>query len=748
MPTQPIQPTAEKPQQVAAIEIDGSKCYLLDQTLDIGPDYENLAKQRANWEKEYTLDGHTLDVLKVLTKGVKMQAPTLLEGPTAASKTSAIEYLAMVSGYKYHRINLKGQSDTSEFLGKFVPNPHAKTGEAPLMWQDGLLVRAMKDGHWVILDELNLGEPQVLEALNSVLEKHPSVTLTDNGGYKVGPGGDMEVHPNFRIFATMNPGYTGRQPLSPAFQNRWTNRFSVSAPTQAQLEAMLNHHSFGEQPAVIYQGDTYQSANTETPPQMAKVRELPQPSLKALFARLAAFHEAISFAAEKQDIGRNLDPGHIFTRRDLSTFLDYISTAESFSRHKREVRNVTTHPAEIIWEAIQLVYLNKMNDSDDLAKVKTLLIASALDEAALKELFRVKDIVNETRARAKGAAGKGKRRSKPKPSLPPGELSPEVKEIQADLERDYNRSVETLKFYDKVPNPTDPTKLITAPLPHEDAEKPGTYFYKADYNGSTETIADPADATRRIPNPAAENFIGSTFTMPTFPEVLSWLTVEQVWLYNDMKAKGLEPKLQLAPIAMTIRSMGMRIDAKRAELKINTNNTYVWDGIKESELVYEADKFEAIDEGKKLKLTGGKSKSQWIKEHNGWAIDIVATRQDLDADGDKKTKTKAKTGGGVEEVELTNAEKTHMYMEICKIEGYRGLGYETYLTAQMEALRRGKPLEKNFWTILPDSSLTDQGIIARGPWRDGYVYLNGYNADVQVVGFRFRRSVRVRRLEI
>ena len=89
-----------------------------------------------------------------------------------------------------------------------------------------------------------------------------------------------------------------------------------------------------------------------------------------------------------------------------------------------------------------------------------------------------------------------------------------------------------------------------------------------------------------------------------------------------------------------------------------------------------------------------------------------------------------------------------MYMEICKIEGYRGLGYETYLTAQMEALRRGKPLEKNFWTILPDSSLTDQGIIANGLWFVDRVRLSGYDADLQDFGFRFRRSVRVRRLEI
>ncbi len=318
-------------------------------------------------------------------------------------------------------------------------------------------------------------------------------------------------------------------------------------------------------------------------------------------------------------------------------------------------------------------------------------------------------------------------------------LPPEVREIQEDMERDYNRSVETLKFYDKLPNPSDPSKLISAPLLQEDPEKPGKYYYVADYDGRNEMITDPADATKRIPNPDAVNFVGRKFTMPTCTEVLSWLTVDQARLYNEMKSQGLEPKLQLSPIAMNIRTMGRRIDAKRAELGINKNDTFVWDGIKDNELVYEADKFEAIEGGRKLKITGGKSKSQWINEHNGWTVDIVATKEDIDADSDKKSESG---------VEFTSAEKMEKYMADSRRRGYRGLGYETYLTAQMDALRRGKPLEKLYNTALPESSLNIKDLIALGYWAGDRVLLSGSYADDQDGGFRFRRSVRVRRLEI
>lgn len=719
----PANTTPETPtKNIPAIEVDGTTCHLLDQRIPLGGAYNRLQELRKIREREYTLDVHTLTVLRALARGVNMKAPTLLEGPTAASKTSAIEYLALLTGHQYHRINLKGQTDTSEFLGKFVPNPNAKEGDAPLMWQDGLLVKAMKEGHWVILDELNLAEPQILEALNSVLEKYPAVTLTDNGGVKIGPGGDYAVHSNFRIFATMNPGYTGRQPLSPAFQNRWTNRVFVGTPMKDQLEAMLIHHTFGEQPKVTFQGEIYHGEKSEIPSHMEKVRKLAELTMKTLYSRLAEFHEAISQMAEKQEIGRSLDPGHVFTRRDLATFLDYIATAESFSRHTKETRNIETHPGEIIWEALRMVYLDKMNDQDDRKKVEKLLEKSKLDEQALKELFVIKAIITDTAGKA-GAASK------------PDEASTEVKEIQEDLEKDYQRTIETLRFYDQLPDPDNAGELISSPLLQEDSDKPGTYFYEADYDGTGE-----ADGK-------GEDFRGKKFIMPTFAEVLSWLTSDQVKLYKEMKEQGLEPRLRLTPIAMTIRSMGKRIDAKKAELEINTDDTFVLGTIKDHELIYEAEEFMAIDDGKKLGITGGQSKSQWVKEQNGWVVDIVATKEELTADEDKKTK-EIKKGKKTKTVEYTNAEKTEKYMEDAKNRGYSGLGYETYLTAQMDALREKKPLDGKTWTILPASSLKDQDTIAVGYWFDDYVLLSGDGAEYQDDVFRFRRSVRVKKLEI
>ena len=51
------------------------------------------------------------------------------------------------------------------YLGTYVSNA---TGN--LVFQEGPLVTAVRKGHWVVLDELNLAPSEVLEMLNRLLD--------------------------------------------------------------------------------------------------------------------------------------------------------------------------------------------------------------------------------------------------------------------------------------------------------------------------------------------------------------------------------------------------------------------------------------------------------------------------------------------------------------------------------------------------------------------------------------------------
>lgn len=85
----------------------------------------------------------------------------VLQGPTSSGKTSLVAYLAAQTGHTLVRINNHEQTDLQEYLGSYISN---ETGK--LVFREGALVQAVRQGHWLLLDELNLAPSQVLEALN------------------------------------------------------------------------------------------------------------------------------------------------------------------------------------------------------------------------------------------------------------------------------------------------------------------------------------------------------------------------------------------------------------------------------------------------------------------------------------------------------------------------------------------------------------------------------------------------------
>ena len=91
----------------------------------------------------------------------------LIEGPTSSGKTSAVLFLARHTGHACVRMNNHEHTDIQEYLGSYVSDQ--ETGK--LEFRDGLLVRALRRGDWIILDELDLAPTDVLEALNCLLDE-------------------------------------------------------------------------------------------------------------------------------------------------------------------------------------------------------------------------------------------------------------------------------------------------------------------------------------------------------------------------------------------------------------------------------------------------------------------------------------------------------------------------------------------------------------------------------------------------
>ncbi|KAJ5113719.1 hypothetical protein N7456_002253 [Penicillium angulare] len=158
--------------------------------------------------------------------------PVLLQGPTSAGKTSLIEYLAKVSGNKFVRINNHEHTDLQEYLGSYI-----SSDDGSLRYQEGVLVEALRNGYWIVLDELNLAPSDVLEALNRLLDDNRELFIPETQEV-------VHPHPNFMLFATQNPAglYGGRKVLSRAFRNRFLELHFDDIP-ESELEYILKERS-------------------------------------------------------------------------------------------------------------------------------------------------------------------------------------------------------------------------------------------------------------------------------------------------------------------------------------------------------------------------------------------------------------------------------------------------------------------------------------------------------------------------
>uniref|UniRef100_T1GAR6 Midasin n=1 Tax=Megaselia scalaris TaxID=36166 RepID=T1GAR6_MEGSC len=175
----------------------------------------------------YILTKSVKNNLKDLSRIVSIgRLPVLLQGPTSAGKTSLIEYVA--TGNKCLRINNHEHTDLQEYIGSYSPDI-----SGILKFNEGVLVDAMRNGYWIILDELNLASTDILEALNRVLDDNREIFVSETQTV-------IKAHPNFMLFATQNPPglYGGRKILSRAFKNRFIELHFSEIPRE-ELEIIL-----------------------------------------------------------------------------------------------------------------------------------------------------------------------------------------------------------------------------------------------------------------------------------------------------------------------------------------------------------------------------------------------------------------------------------------------------------------------------------------------------------------------------
>jgi len=260
----------------------------------------------------------TVSNMKRLALGIKLQENLLMEGPTGAGKTALVKYLAHLTNHELRRINLSDTTDITEIIGGFKPEKDPATGKQTYEWKDGIVVEAMRKGQWLLLDEMNLANPDILERMNSLFDDDRYLVLSEKPDNEI-----VRPDKDFMIFCTQNPAsYSGRKELSDAMKNRLHRMWVDALPAAENVEIMK---------AI---------SKTKLPDEM--------------LLKMAMFNQTIADMAEHRQLGKRDGP-YPFTLRDIIKWLGRIE------EQKGDYKDIN----QVIFQEAQRVYVDRFQTKED-----------------------------------------------------------------------------------------------------------------------------------------------------------------------------------------------------------------------------------------------------------------------------------------------------------------------------------------------------------------------------------------------
>src|SRR5579862_9152304 len=132
--------------------------------------------------------------------------------------------------------NLKGQwVQLADQLQSFDMQLSSGKGKShAFSFIEGSLVKALRNGDWLLLDEINLAAADTLESVSGLIREGGSITLPEKGDLEA-----IKPHPDFRIFACMNPATdVGKRDLPPALRGQFTELY-VGSPDESMADLLL-----------------------------------------------------------------------------------------------------------------------------------------------------------------------------------------------------------------------------------------------------------------------------------------------------------------------------------------------------------------------------------------------------------------------------------------------------------------------------------------------------------------------------
>lgn len=165
------------------------------------------------------------DEVALFRSAYQRHLPVMLTGPTGCGKTRLVEHMGTVLARPVVTISCHDDLTSSDLVGRFM----VLGGD--VVWRDGPLTRAVKDGAICYLDEVVEARHDSLAILHSLID-HRRALFLDRAGEVIAAPED------FMLVCSYNPAYrSSLKELKPSFRQRFVT-LPMDYP-DAALEARI-----------------------------------------------------------------------------------------------------------------------------------------------------------------------------------------------------------------------------------------------------------------------------------------------------------------------------------------------------------------------------------------------------------------------------------------------------------------------------------------------------------------------------
>lgn len=184
--------------------------------------------KRDSADSNYFDWNNSFDVIK---KAYGSSLFVLIIGPKGTGKTSLVRKFASDIGKPLYSINFSLRTRESHLVGTKTMN------QGEVTFVEGILIKSMRDGGILYLDELNAAEADVLLRLDEALDDRRQIVLKEADGQVI------NAKENWFVFATINPlSHEGTKELPPQILSRFPVRLRLEYPPKEIEKQIIKYH--------------------------------------------------------------------------------------------------------------------------------------------------------------------------------------------------------------------------------------------------------------------------------------------------------------------------------------------------------------------------------------------------------------------------------------------------------------------------------------------------------------------------